>query len=129
MSYPSRTDPQTGEVFFPKRRNQRFANPANRRAFHNQEFLKRRDLRMRTHRILEKNYRIFHEHLGTMYTTQVSIEVLQAQGFDSEYLTRITVGDGRTRYFVYDLYYIAISKTTLQIFNPNASVSARRRTP
>ncbi len=129
MSYPPRTDPQTGEVLFPKRRNQRFANPANRRAFHNQELLKQWDLRKRTRDFLEKNCRILQQHLGTHSTTQVSIEVLQAQGFDSEYLTRITVADGRTRYYLYDLYYIAISKTTLQIFHPDASVSDPRRTP
>ena len=59
-----RIDPHSGESFYPKRNNQRFATRANQIAFNNAKAQKEREIHLNIDNQIKKNWNILKSVLG-----------------------------------------------------------------
>lgn len=115
MESNERRDPLTGEYFFPKRRNQRFANEKNRIAYHNRNQTALRDIKSETDRILEKNRQILQACLNGTKQTVAKVLDLQLRGFEFNYLTQVRIQDKQELRLVYNIAYYKIKSDTIKI--------------
>jgi hypothetical protein len=60
----NRIDPYSGEKFYPKKSNQRFASRENQIAYNNSKAKKERDLHTNFHNQIKKNWNILKTILG-----------------------------------------------------------------
>jgi hypothetical protein len=101
-STQQRVDPQTGELFWPKRHNQLFANRKNQIAFNNAKASVKRFEKGTIDKVLDKNRRILKQILGEKDGCIVSKDFLLGCGFVFRYYTHVVNIDKETGYCVYE---------------------------
>lgn len=102
MEVEKRKDPLTGELFYPKRYNQKFANRENQIAFNNLKARKKRHEKIDTDRILDKNREILKKLLGIKSEIEKSKDFLLGAGFNFNYFSAIFKVREITLYAVYE---------------------------
>ena len=102
MIYEERIDPYSGELFHPKRYNQRFANRKNQIAFNNTKAREIREVKKPIDTVLESNRKIL---LRLMENKKTSItkskEFLLGSGFNFNYFNCSFTKDGKHYQCVY----------------------------
>jgi len=94
--------PHTGELFYPERRNQVFANDKNRRDYHNEIARKLRLIKSPIDKKLEKNFKILSELLLKGETKVIKKRDLLMKGFDPKYFTHWHNYEGKKGGCVYN---------------------------
>lgn len=109
----------TGEIFIPKRRNQKFKNSKNRIDYHNGKANQELSTRLFITSPLKKNHRILMcliQEVGAHVT--FTREFLQGQGYNFDVLTHFDYYDSKPLPAIFNFLYIDLfeNKTTLTIF-------------
>jgi len=94
--------PHSGELFYPERRNQVFANDKNRRDYHNEIARKLRLIKSPIDKKLEKNFKILSELLLKGETKVIKKQDLLIKGFDPKYFTHWHNYEGKKGGCVYN---------------------------
>ena len=115
MKYPARKDPYSGEIFIPRRRNQRFANPVTKRAWHNQRAIALADEKRSVNKILEKNRKILSAMLGNQDSAEALLLDLERQGFHFNYLTHTERHEEKVWRYIYGIRYFTDGKNKIII--------------
>lgn len=97
-------DPYTGEMFIPRRYNQKFASRENQIAFNNEKARKKREKKHRVDRILDKNREILLRILGKSISKTVSKDYLMGAGFDLNHFSGLYRNNGKSLFAVYEFY-------------------------
>lgn len=95
--------PFSGELFTPKRRNQVFASPKNRRDFHNKNMAELRQAKSDIDKILLKNFVILQQVVREENKAyEFPLDALVKKGFNPYAFTHMTVINGKASRFLYD---------------------------
>lgn len=76
------TDPLTGETFFPKRQNQKFANSRNRIKFYNKKIIELRSSKSKYDKPLHRNYCILRDLLKVKQEVILHKQFLLGKGYN-----------------------------------------------
>lgn len=101
-----RTCPHSGEEFYPKRHNQRFAHPSYRIAFHNNMNNEIRRARYFVDNKLHKNYSILLEIMKEKEQESFHKEFLIGKGFSFDVKTHYKLYEGIKRHALYNFIII-----------------------
>lgn len=99
--------PYSGEEFFPKRQNQKFAQPNYRIAFHNEKYNKIRKDRLSVDKQLHKNYSILLLEMLEETKKVFHKQYLLGKGFSFGVLTHYQKIDKVNRQALYDFLIIS----------------------
>jgi hypothetical protein len=109
-------DPLTGDLFTPKRSNQKFANRKNQIRFNNEKQNKNRKENLMVNRQLQKNKNCYKSILGTEKVVIKSADYLLGAGVKTWYYTH-EMKDGSQRvYCCYDYCIIPLENDKFKIF-------------
>lgn len=92
--YEKRKDPFTGEEFYPKRNNQKFANRKNQIAFNNKKARLLRETQFPVNTALKQNLNILKVILAGRNSIEVSKTYLLGAGFNFQFYNRTLKKDG-----------------------------------
>lgn len=84
-----KTCPYSGEKFVPRRRNQVFATPKNRRDFHNQKASEIRQIKAPINKYLDKNVLILNKLVPPGKTRTINTSELISMGFNTNVFTHL----------------------------------------
>ena len=98
--------PYSGELFVPKRRNQRFANSKNRQNYHNEIAKKHRDMKSEIDKALFKNFLILTNEIKEGETKTIEKEILLRKGFNPNIFTHLDTLNGRLTRCIYQFYFV-----------------------
>lgn len=101
MKVKEKIDPYTGETFYPKRRNQKFAVRQNRIDFHNDQAALIRDAKAPINSPLHRNFIIVRELMNGHKEKQFHKEFLRGRKFSFEHITH---ADEHGEKFVFGIY-------------------------
>jgi hypothetical protein len=116
MENEKRKDPQTGEIFVPKRSNQLYARRANQIKFNNEKQKRERKENLVVNRYLLRNKKILRYCLGTNKEVIRSHEFLLGAGFKFEHYTHYFRDGSKWAYCVYKYCYVATENNNYKIF-------------
>lgn len=98
--------PYSGEEFFPKRNNQRFASPKNKSDYHNSINNELKKLTSDIDRKLHRNFRILLEIMLGKEKYILSKDYLKGKGYSFEVLTHFENYEGRNCHAIYSFIII-----------------------
>jgi len=101
--------PYSGEEFYPKRNNQKFAQLKYRIAYHNEINNKERRARAFIEKKLHRNFKILLELMKEKTKGSFSKEFLKGKGFSFDVLTNYEMYEGINRHAIYN-FIISPSK-------------------
>lgn len=102
-------DPYTGEEFIPKRRNQIFANNANKTAFNNKKAAKIKAERSVFDDVIKRNYAILKLVLDNALERTVHYKTLDEIGFKFNYYLKHEIIQGKHLSTIYDISFQIIN--------------------
>jgi len=108
-------DPLTGEEFYKKRSNQRFASRSNQIKFNNMKAHRKRKAKGKEDRILDNNRQVLKIILGSDQEVIKSLDYLQGAGLDFGYNTHSVKREDQIWICIYDYAYTRISPNTFKI--------------
>ena len=108
-------DPLTGEVFVPKRSNQKFASKDNQIKYNNLMAAKERQAKAETRKILDTNRKVLQRVLGLNSEVTRSYDYLNGAGLDFGYNTHTMIIEGVKLICVDDYAYTVIGKNLFKI--------------
>lgn len=114
MLIEKRKDPYSGEEFYPKRYNQKFATRENQIAFNNIIAREKRQQKNGTDRILDKNREVLKRILAKYSSIIKSKDYLLGAGFNFNYFSCIRDVDEQTVFAIYE-FTIKLHKTNLYL--------------
>ena len=106
MHKKERKDPYTGEMFIPKRSNQKFKTNKNRIAFHNERAKEKRDLLKPINSIVAQDFLIIVSLLGDKLSGTFKNEFLRGAGFSFKAMTHIQEYSGKKYPALYNFVII-----------------------
>jgi len=115
MLYPQRQDPFTGEYFYPKRYNQKFASRKNQVGYNNQKALKKRHRKRKIDAPLDRNRNVLKNVLGKQKSVIKSRDWLMALGYDFGIYTHSIRVNGQVVACVYEFQLSKISDNMYKI--------------
>lgn len=98
----TKTDPQTGEVFYPKRSNQVFASRKNQTAFNNAKAKSYRDKLVPINNELRKNWLILSKILEGRESAIISKDYLLGAGYNLSYYNNYSSFNNNPYYGIYE---------------------------
>ncbi|RYM34819.1 hypothetical protein ERX46_05440 [Brumimicrobium glaciale] len=112
-------DPYTGEIFYAKRSNQRFANRENQVAYNNAKAKELRDQMAEVDIQIKRNWQILSDVLENADKLIQSKDYLLGCGYNFNFFNNIRESEGNQYFGVYDygLRLIEIGKYELIKFN------------
>ena len=111
-----RKDPLTGEVFIPKRSNQKFVSRQTQVMYNNQLAAQKRNAKSLTDKLLDKNRNILKTILGRDKEVVKSFDFLRGAGFDFFIQTKNLVKNGKKHICVYEFAYCVTDDKKIKIF-------------
>ncbi len=111
-----RKDPLTGEVFTPKRTNQKFASRRTQIMYNNQVASQKRKAKSNTDKKLDKNRNILKTILGQEKEIIKSVDFLNGAGFDFFIQTNNLMKNGIKYICVYEFAYCLTENRKIKIF-------------
>ena len=117
----TRKCPYSGELFKPKRSNQKFASKKNRIAYYNQQYKKKRWPLKRINQKLFFNYSILELALKDKTEVMISNDYLRGKGFDFKFITHLINGN-ENFYGLYDIMFKKFDNDHTQIIR-NESIN------
>ena len=117
----TKTDPQTGEKFIPKRRNQKFATIQNRVAYNNNKAHVERESKAYIDLPLKANHRVLSSLLKAGETKSFSKEYLKGKGFSNNVFSHYEFYDNKNCISIYDFILIDINAN-----NPNIKIHRKK---
>lgn len=113
--------PFSGELFKPKRSNQKFASSKNRIAYYNQQYRQNRLPLERINQKLFYNYSILEHALKDGDKVIISNDYLKGKGFDFKFITHFIKGD-ENFFGLYDIVFRNLDNNHTQIIR-NESIT------
>ena len=110
------TDPLTKEVFYPKRSDQKFASRKNQIRFNNLKARKKRALKKKFDRPLDKNRNILFGILGSNKEAIKSMDWLLALGYYFNIYTHSMLYEGKSIPCIYEFAIAQIERDKYKIF-------------
>ena len=107
-----RTCLYSGEQFYPKRNNQKFATSKNKETFHNNINNELRRARAFIERKLHRNFKILLELMKEKTKGSFSKEFLKGKGFSFDVLTHYEMYEGINRHAIYSFIIIPSENNT-----------------
>lgn len=101
----TKKDPYTGEEFVPRRRNQIFANNANKTAFNNGKAAKIREERALQTKDVNRNYEILKLILNDRSEKIVRYTTLNDSGFKYNCYHKFEEIENQNIFNIYDIYF------------------------
>lgn len=116
-----RTDPYTGEVFYAKRTNQRFASRKNQVAYNNAKAKELRDQMTEIDNQIRKNWQIISEVLKDKPKAVKSKDFLLGCGYNFNFFNNQRVDNGLRYFGVYDFGLRRLENNSFELikFNTN----------
>lgn len=114
--YELRKCPYSGELFKPKRNNQKYASKQNRLAFHNKRYRQNRMPQEYINRKLYINHSIISEIIGDNNEIEVNNDYIKALGYNFIYVTHLYSHNNQTYMGLYNFYFIRLNKSTTKFF-------------
>lgn len=116
-----RTDPYTGEVFYAKRTNQRFASRKNQVAYNNAKAKELRDQMTEIDNQIRKNWQIISEVLNDQPKAVKSKDFLLGCGYNFNFFNNQRVDNGLRYFGVYDFGLRRLENNSFELikFNTN----------
>ena len=102
MYYKKRIDPLTGELYIPKRYNQKFATKQNQIDYNNIKARKKRHLKIGVDRILDKNREVLKSILKNRRSIIISKDFLLGAGFNMNHFSGLFKIDDQDIYAIYE---------------------------
>ena len=115
MKFIEKTDPLTGEMFFPSRSNQVFANDENRIKYNNLKAKTFRDRKSFVDKPLHTNLRILNALMGTKTELELHRQFLIGRGFDVQVFTHSVELNGKDYYAIYEFVIIPLTNDQIKI--------------
>ncbi|GEM_PF-1132504 len=113
--------PYSGEIFIPKRSNQKFASKRNRLSYYNKQYKEKREPLRRINQKLFYNYSILEIALDNASEVLVSNDYLRGRGFDFTYITHFTKYNDHRYFCLYDIAFRKIADNQTQIIKNEAN--------
>ena len=113
--------PYSGEMFKPKRSNQKFASKQNRLSFYNKQYKEKRQPLRAINQKLFRNYSILEIALDNTSEVLVSNDYLRVRGFDFTYITHFTKDNDHRYFCLYDIAFRKIPDNQTQIIKNEAN--------
>lgn len=107
--------PYSGEVFKPKRSNQKFASKKNRVNFYNQQYREKRLPLERINQRLFHNYSILEQELQKNTKAILSNDFLAGKGYDFNYFTQLLDNGSYPTFGIYDITITILNNNEYQI--------------
>ncbi|MFM7018143.1 hypothetical protein [Flavobacterium sp.] len=101
-----RTDPQTGELFFPKRANQKFARPENRIKFNNDAANELRREREHINKPIHNAHVKLRKLMVGRNEAEFSIDFLRGYGLDFNVFNHYVLYNGIQRPAIFEFVFI-----------------------
>lgn len=111
----TKIDPHTGEIFEPKRSDQKFATRKNQIDYNNARAKKARHETKHIDQILKKNRTIIMSFLNGKESVKVSIEFLLFQGFNLGVFNRLLNKEQKQVYGVYEYYVLPVDENNYEL--------------
>jgi hypothetical protein len=111
----TRKDLLTGEVFNPKRVNQKFATPLNRVTFHNKKANELRQALAYISKPLHLNIRILNELMTGKKESTFHKEFLKGKGFSFEVHNHVKRYDNKNHFAIYQYVVIPLGNDQIKI--------------
>lgn len=112
-----KTDPFTGETFYPKRSNQNFASPENRIAFHNAIAKEKRHYLNEIDSQIRKNWEIILEILGEEQKVTESEEFLLGCGFNFHFFNHVRTEENIAYLAIYNVGIRKVESNIYELIN------------
>ncbi|WP_417371221.1 hypothetical protein [Gelidibacter japonicus] len=111
-------DPYTGEKFLPKRSNQRFANPKNRKKYHNDKANRLRKTTEFVNKPLRLNRKILDYLMEGMVKKTFHQEFLRGSGYDFDIFNGTCIVNNETGFCLYN-YILIFEKPNVHVYREN----------
>lgn len=95
-------DPHNGEMFTPKRMNQKYMSRKTQVAYNNRKKAKEKQAMSYVDQKLSKNRRILARILGKKKQAKITSEYLSGAGYDHRFITHRLISDGVEYFYVYE---------------------------
>lgn len=112
-----RTDPQTGELFFPKRANQKFARPENRIKFHNSQANELRKETSVIDKVIKRTHKLIRQLMGNKSETEFSKDYLDGYGVNLDAFNHLVAIKGVNYPAVYEFVIIVVNDNLIKIID------------
>ncbi|MDA9817151.1 hypothetical protein N9C19_00105 [bacterium] len=112
-----RIDPHSGESFYPKRNNQRFATRANQIAFNNAKAQKEREIHLNIDNQIKKNWNILKSVLGKKKTAIKTKDYLLGRRYSFRFFNNLRTQDDISYYGIYDYGIRSLGDGNFEIIN------------
>jgi hypothetical protein len=110
-----RKDLLTGEPFVPKRKTQRFANAANRIAYHNRKATELRHQLAYLNIPLHRNFKILSDLMEGSNEREFHKQFLLGKGLDFNAFNNSEKYEGKNYYAIFNFIVINIDKSIIKI--------------
>ena len=110
------TDPLTKEVFYPKRSDQKFASRKNQIRFNNVKARKKRALKKKFDKPLDRNRNVLSGILGSNKEAVKSKDWLLALGYNFNIYTHAVMYEGKSIPCIYEFAIAQIERDKYKIF-------------
>ena len=114
-----RIDPYSGETFYPKRRNQRFATRENQIAYNNSKANEERELHKKYDNQIKKNWRILKTIVGKKKSVIQTQDYLLGKGYNLRFFNNLRTDNDVSFYGVYDYGIRSLGNGKYEIINFN----------
>lgn len=112
-----REDPLTGEKFFAKRVNQKFATPANRIKFHNSQANELRKETSVINNAIIKTHRLYKILMGDKMEAVFPYEFLKGYGINLSVFNHLVKINGAKHQAIHEFVIILIDENSVKIIN------------
>lgn len=112
-----RTDPQTGELFFPKRANQKFARPENRIKFHNSQANELRKETSVIDKVIKRTHKLIRQLMGNKSEAEFSKDYLDGYGVNLDAFNHLVAIKGVNYPAVYEFVIIVVNDNLIKIID------------
>jgi hypothetical protein len=109
-------DPYTGELFVPKRSNQKFASRSNQVKFNNERQRIDRNAKGRIQKLLDKNFKILQSLLKDQETVNATRDSLEKVGYSFTYYTHTILNNQRQTPVIFDFIVETIGSNDFKIY-------------
>jgi hypothetical protein len=115
MGELQKTCPATGEIFQPRRSNQKFSSAKARNAYYNELAKKIRDKKAQVDKALERNRKIILSTLGSELEVVKTRDFLLGAGLNFNLMTNTKKMDDKVIVAIYDVAYSKLSEGSYKL--------------
>lgn len=112
-----RVDPLTGEKFFAKRVNQKFARPENRIKFHNSQANELRKETSVIDKVIKRTHKLIRQLMGNKSEAEFSKDYLDGYGVNLDAFNHLVAIKGVNYPAVYEFVIIVVNDNLIKIID------------